>query len=112
LRAPAGGGASREEALVELGAAVASRPWNAGRVEAAAKRVKEEGGAELLVEAAAVAGAFEAITKVVDATGRKEPSGGMQRAQRVVMTVMKHRAQIACLAGAALVAAAIASRRR
>jgi len=60
----------------------------------------------------AVAGAFEAITKVVDATSRKAPSGGMQRAQRVVMTVLKHRVRILYGTGvaAAVVAAAIASR--
>lgn len=98
------GGASRLGALAELGAAVASRPWSDGRVRAAAGAVEKAGGAGLLVEAAAAAGAFEAITKVVDATARKEPSGAAQRAQRLVMTALKHRVRIACLAGAALVA--------
>ena len=106
------GGASRLGALAELGAAVASRPWDAGRVRAAARAVEETGGAGLLVEAAAAAGAFEAITKVVDATARKEPSGGMQRAQRVVMTVLKHRVRIACVAGAALVAVTVGAATR
>ena len=92
---------------MELGAAVASRPWHAGRVQAAARAVEDAGGAGLLVEAAAAAGAFEAITKVVDATDKKETSGGLRRAQRVVMTVLKHRVRIACLAGAVLVAVTV-----
>jgi hypothetical protein len=61
----------RENALSELGTAMAFMPWNIDRVVMTAmEEVRVVEGMELCVEAAAVAGAFEAITKIVDATGQ------------------------------------------
>ena len=48
--------ARRESVLMELGAAIASKPINLRRVRNAAEKVKEVGGMELLVEMSAVAG--------------------------------------------------------
>lgn len=94
----------REGALAELASAIAALPLDLGRLEQARGEVERVGGRELLAEACAVAGAFEAITKLVDATGREVPSIGFQRFKGVVMTLMKHRTAIGWT-GASLVAA-------
>jgi hypothetical protein len=107
--ASSGGLLWREGALSELGAAIASRPIDVGRLRDAIARVIEVGGLELAVEAAAVAGAFEAVTKIVDATGRKAFSRGLLRFLGSVMMLVKHRASI-CFAGAFVAAALVASR--
>ena len=104
------GRGQREVALIELGTAVASTPCDVRRIQKAAQELKNVGGIELCVEAAAVCGAFESITKLVDATGRGAGSSRQQKVMQTAMTVMKHRNAI-LLAGVS-VAAAILARRK
>lgn len=84
----------REGVLEEFGRAVAAIPWDGDRIRNAMENVKRMGGMELGVEAAAVCGAFEAITKVVDATRRRSVSEKDQRMFRTIMTLSKHRKAI------------------
>lgn len=102
---------SGESALEELGAAVASRPFDGTKIKSAMDEVMRVGGMELCVEAAAVSGAFESITKVVDATGRRAGSLGKNRVMWTVMTLAKHRTMI-LLMGTSVAVAIIATRMR
>lgn len=75
----------------------------------AMKNVEKVGGAELAVEMAAVAGSFECITKVVDATGIKPHPKTMTKVLKGVLTLVKHRMTIG-LIGASVATAFVASR--
>jgi hypothetical protein len=99
----------REIVLEKLGTAVASVPFDADKVVAAMDEVKTVGGVELCIEAAATCGAFESITKVVDATGRKTASREVERLKAIVMTISKHRNVIVMVGG--LVTAVISASR-
>lgn len=101
----------REIVLERLGTAVASVPFRVDKVLAAMEEVKAVGGVELCIEAAATCGAFEAITKVVDATGRKTASREMERLKATVMTISKHRT-VVVLVGVLITASISALRLR
>jgi len=82
-------------ALLEFGSAVANNmALDVTKVQTALEKVKKVGGMELAIEAVAVAGAFEIITKVVDASGRKAPPHHVQRVKQGVLFVMKNRVAI------------------
>lgn len=76
---------------MEFSSAVANLALDVNKAQSALLEVKKVGGMELAVEAAAVAGGFEMITKVVDASGRKEAPKGVQRVEQGALFVMKHR---------------------
>jgi len=79
---------------LEFSSAVANLALDVEKARSALVEVKKVGGMELAVEAAAVAGGFEMITKVVDASGRKESSKGAQRVEQGMLFVLKHRMTI------------------
>ena len=61
------------QALTDFGEAAAKLPFDAMRVRQALAGVEKHGGQEQIVEAVGTMMAFEAITKVVDATSRVDP---------------------------------------
>ena len=80
----------RNEVLTRLADAVSDRPMNTNVIKEAALEVEAKLGREVLVEAACICGAFEAFTKIADATGKDAQSAGMLKAIEVVMgTVTK-----------------------
>ena len=83
-----------EIVLVELATAMAARPLDLKVLRSAMKKVEDVGGLGLSIEMAGVLGAFEAITKVADATGLKADSPLMLVIMRGVMTLMKNRTAI------------------
>jgi len=85
---------------------VAALPFDAGKIERAREKVFEIGGMELVVEACAVAGVFESLTKLIDVTGRTLPPEWMQGLVQGVMMTMKHKTAIG-LVGASVAAAYI-----
>lgn len=87
----------RESSLVDLGKLIASTPYNMDELRRSMEEVKRVGGMELMVEAAAVCGAFECMTKIVDATQRRQQHQGLLRFMKVVITLLKHRATICLL---------------
>lgn len=80
--------------MLEFGSAVVNLALDVEKAQGALVDVKKVGGMELAIEAAAVAGGFEMITKVVDASGRKEASKRVQRVEQGILFVMKHRMKI------------------
>lgn len=87
LTAPTAASA-REEALRTLGKTVGTLPFDAEAVRKACMVVEEEGGPELAVEACSIVGAFESITRVADATGRRKPPQGIMRVVKVVNLIV------------------------
>lgn len=85
----------RDHVLETFGSLVSTIPFDSNRVDEARDGVVKEGGKELLVETCAVAGAFEAITKLVDGSGRQFASKLEIRAKTFVMKTFKHRYAIA-----------------
>ena len=63
----------RTEALTAFGKAVAQLPFNAPAIREALVEVEKCGGQELAVEAMGTMMAFEAVTRIVDATIRVNP---------------------------------------
>lgn len=82
---------AREQALELFASICSSIPFDDGQLSEARANVVKEGGKELLVEASAVVGAFEAITKLVDATGRQLMSKPKTRIKVLVMKTLKNR---------------------
>ncbi len=99
---------NREHALESFGLVTGSIPYDAQAVDTARQNVEMEGGRELLVEACCTAGAFEAITKLVDGTGRQVLSERSSKAKFLIMKVFKNRHTVVGIA-AATVAAALAA---
>ena len=98
----------REDALAALGTAVGSIPFDARAMKDARDMVEKVGGMELVVESCMTAAAFEAITKVVDATGRTLPSKLSNRISFMIIRCVQLRWTVA--AGmVVVVAAAMAS---
>ena len=89
-------------ALLEFGSAVANMALDVAKVQTALEKIKKVGGMELAIEAVAVAGAFEIITKGVDASGRKAPPHHVQRFKQGILFGMKNRVAMvgASVAGA------------
>lgn len=98
----------RNAALTEFGSTVATLPYNKGAVQASLVRVQEEGGEELKVEVCCTVAAFETVTRVVDATLRKDPPGAMVSVVKGINTAMHHSREL-ILAGSAFVAVGIAA---
>ena len=80
-------------ALLEFGSAVANMALDVAKVQTALEKIKKVGGMELAIEAV-VAGAFEIITKGVDASGCKAPPHHVQRVKQGILFVMKNRVAI------------------
>lgn len=99
----------RENVLEEFGAAVASMPWDLDRIRKGIEEVAKAGGFELCIESAATCGAFESITKIVDATGRKVDSEFKDRVMKSAMTMAKYRNTIFFM-GASIAVAIVATR--
>lgn len=93
--------------LRNFSSAVARLALGLEGTHAALEKVKEVGGIELAVEAAAVAGGFEMMTKVVDATGRKPPPMHVQRVFQMVLFVAKHRVAIGMVGASVMSAIAL-----
>lgn len=104
----------REAALTEFGTTVATPPFDADTVQKALLKVEQEGGKELAVEACCTVAGFEAITRIVDATNRKEPPGAFVAVLKGINLIMLRSREL-MLAGSAIaavgIAAAIMSRR-
>ena len=80
---------SRHEALVKLGAAVGSFPKHLPSIQEAMKHVEQVGGRELAIEVGCTIAAFEAATRVADATIRMAPPSGIMKFMRVLnLTVL------------------------
>ena len=75
--------------MLEFGSAVANMALDVAKVQTALEKIKKVGGMELAIEAV-VAGAFEIITKGVDASGRKAPPHHVQRVKQGILFVMKN----------------------
>ncbi|KAL7533061.1 hypothetical protein ACHAXR_005011 [Thalassiosira sp. AJA248-18] len=99
----------REKALIHLGSAVATLPMDMEKVQIALQEVKSVGGMELAMEATAVAGAYETITKVVDATGIKLPPQRIQRVISTILFVIKHKVTFGLVVASLVVALFAAS---
>jgi len=98
----------REAILTALSTAAGSIPFYPKAMKVACDNVKELGGMELVVEACATIGAFEAITKLVDATGKTLHSKREDKVHFAVVRCIQQRYAIGA-ALAAIVAAAVAS---
>jgi len=99
---------NREHVLESFGLVTGSIPYDIQAVDKARQHVEKEGGRELLVEACCTAGAFEAITKLVDGTGRQVLSERSSKAKFLVMKLFKNRHTVVGIV-AATVAAALAT---
>lgn len=80
----------REEALAGLGRSVAAAPFSVAAVRDALDLVAAEGGEELVVEAVATAGFFEAMTRIADATGKVPHAASELRMMLFVSFVMQN----------------------
>ena len=85
---------NREKALIAFGEAVATLPFNEANIRQALVAVQEVGGEELATEAIVVAAAFEAQTKIVDATIRKTASESESRVLNTVTAVVSFGSRI------------------
>lgn len=99
----------RELALESFASLVSSIPFDTDQAGKARDDVVKVGGKELLVEACAVAGAFEAITKLVDATGCQLMSRQKTKINIFIMKTFKNRNTIGAVATAIAVAAVAVS---
>ncbi|KAL7502513.1 hypothetical protein ACHAWX_000504 [Stephanocyclus meneghinianus] len=93
----------RERALLDFGSAMANLAVDVQKAPSALEEVKKIGGMELAVEAVCVAGAFEMMTKVVDASGRKAQSKQLLKVMQGLMFMLKHRVTIGII-GASVMA--------
>lgn len=99
----------RDHVLETFGLVTGSIPFDVQAVGKAREKVEKEGGRELLVEACAVAGAFEAITRLVDGTGRQLPLQRESRTKLLIMKVFKNRHTAGMAAAAVAVAFGVVS---
>jgi hypothetical protein len=75
--------------LVAFGKAVATRPFDLDSIRQAGKQVEEIMGEGGLTEAACSAAGMEIATRVVDSTGKREPSGLFLSIVSIVFTILR-----------------------
>lgn len=92
----------REKALVAFAEAVSKLPFNEIAAREALLKVEMVGGKELATEAIIVAASFEAQTKIVDATVRKNPSMSLLKLALAVIYFGKSLLLLLGLTGALL----------
>ena len=78
----------RQELLVELGTAVASRPFDDKRFLAACRSIKESLGEGSLMEAIGVAAGMDGATRCVDLSGKDPPPAAMMAIMSFVLNLI------------------------
>lgn len=97
----------REAVLTDLGHAVATLPFDKVSVQQALEKVHEPGAQELVIEVCCTVAAFEAITRVADATVRAKLPAAMINVLKGINKIAFHSREN-MLAGSAFAVMSIA----